>query len=43
MSTVVLLLEFVPFLKSWVTLPPLGYSSKTALAELSSELPPYLL
>jgi len=25
-------LEFIPFLKSWVTLPPLGYNSKTALA-----------
>lgn len=32
MSTVFLLLEFIPFLKSWVTLPPLGYNSKTALA-----------
>lgn len=28
---VFLLLEFIPFLKSWVTLPPLGYNCKTAL------------
>uniref|UniRef100_A0A8C3JAP9 SAM domain-containing protein n=1 Tax=Calidris pygmaea TaxID=425635 RepID=A0A8C3JAP9_9CHAR len=32
MNVVFLLLEFLPFLKTWVTLPPLGYSGKTALA-----------